>query len=39
MSHGVRKGLHFDPDGHHGEALLTRSPYYNEIFRWLCDES
>ncbi|RDX55582.1 hypothetical protein OH76DRAFT_1468814 [Lentinus brumalis] len=39
MSHGVRKGLHFDPDGHHGEALLTRSPYYNEIFRWLCDEN
>ncbi|KAI0719588.1 hypothetical protein C8T65DRAFT_706265 [Cerioporus squamosus] len=38
-SHGVRKGLHFDPAGHHGEALLRNSPYHSEIFRWLRDEN
>nr|VWO95213.1 Cellulose-growth-specific protein [Ganoderma boninense] len=37
-SHGVRKNLRFDPDGHHGEALLTRSPFHNDIMNWLREE-
>ena len=37
-SHGVRKGLRFDPGGHHGEALLSRSPFHHEILRWLREE-
>ncbi|KAI1795198.1 hypothetical protein LXA43DRAFT_993885 [Ganoderma leucocontextum] len=34
-SHGVRDNLRFDPDGQHGEALLTRSPFHNDIMNWL----
>ncbi|KAJ8481767.1 hypothetical protein ONZ51_g5790 [Trametes cubensis] len=34
-SHGIRKGLWFDPDGHHGQALLSSSPGHNEILNWL----
>ncbi|KAI0677587.1 hypothetical protein C8Q78DRAFT_960231 [Trametes maxima] len=34
-SHGVRKGLWFDPDGRHGQALLSSSPGHHEILRWL----
>ncbi|KAI0375603.1 hypothetical protein BV20DRAFT_959597 [Pilatotrama ljubarskyi] len=37
-SHGVRKGLRFDPEGHHGQALLTSSPCHREIFRWLREQ-
>ncbi|KAI0750717.1 hypothetical protein C8Q80DRAFT_1153583 [Daedaleopsis nitida] len=37
-SHGVRKGLRFDPAAHHGEALLSRSPFYEEILRWLRED-
>ncbi|KAI0774240.1 hypothetical protein C8Q74DRAFT_1200407 [Fomes fomentarius] len=38
-SHGVLKGLRFDPAGHHGEALLSISPFHNEILRWLREEN
>ncbi|KAL1946843.1 hypothetical protein VTO73DRAFT_14947 [Trametes versicolor] len=34
-SHGIRKGLRFDPDGHHGQALLSISPVHNDILQWL----
>ncbi|KAH9853506.1 hypothetical protein C2E23DRAFT_728408 [Lenzites betulinus] len=34
-SHGVRKGLRVDPNGHHSEALLPFSPSQKEILRWL----
>ncbi|KAI0638154.1 hypothetical protein C8Q77DRAFT_414283 [Trametes polyzona] len=37
-SHGVRKGLHFDPDGRHGQALLSSSPGHHEILRWLREQ-
>ncbi|TBU32806.1 hypothetical protein BD311DRAFT_686062 [Dichomitus squalens] len=37
-SHGVRKNLRFDPSGHHGEALLAHSPFYNDILNWLREE-
>ncbi|KAI0832383.1 hypothetical protein BC628DRAFT_1310286 [Trametes gibbosa] len=37
-SHGVRKGIRFDPDGHHGQALLSISPSHNEILRWLREQ-
>ncbi|KAH7914196.1 hypothetical protein BJ138DRAFT_1123730 [Hygrophoropsis aurantiaca] len=36
-SHGVRKGLHLDPDGIHGQALITGGPMHNEILQWLQD--
>jgi len=34
-SHGIRKGLWFDPEGQHGQALLTGGPGHTEILRWL----
>ncbi|KAH7921825.1 hypothetical protein BV22DRAFT_1197913 [Leucogyrophana mollusca] len=34
-SHGVRKGLYFDPDGSHGQALITGGPTHGAILRWL----
>jgi len=34
-SHGVRKGLWFDPNGRHGQALITGGAGHNEILRWL----
>ncbi|CDO71256.1 hypothetical protein BN946_scf184908.g13 [Trametes cinnabarina] len=37
-SHGIRKGLHFDPDGRHGQALLSGSPGHREILRWLREQ-
>ncbi|KAI0702899.1 hypothetical protein BC835DRAFT_1320187 [Cytidiella melzeri] len=37
-SHGIRKGLWFDPDGHHGEALLTGGPGHTEILRWMAEK-
>ena len=36
-SHGIKKGLWFDPDGHHGQALLTGGKGHTEILRWLRD--
>ena len=32
-SHGIRKGLWFDPDGRHGQAMLSVGQ--KEILRWL----
>ncbi|KAH9951617.1 hypothetical protein B0H21DRAFT_874266 [Amylocystis lapponica] len=34
-SHGVRKGLWYDPHGRHGQAMFPNSPGYKEIMRWL----
>jgi len=34
-SHGVRKGLWYDPDGGHGHAMLPSSPAHREILRWI----
>ncbi|KAJ3570200.1 hypothetical protein NP233_g4560 [Leucocoprinus birnbaumii] len=34
-SHGVKKGLWYDPEGRHGQALLAGTPGHEEIFRWL----
>ncbi|KIP10713.1 hypothetical protein PHLGIDRAFT_65260 [Phlebiopsis gigantea 11061_1 CR5-6] len=36
-SHGIRKGLWFDPDGRHGQALLAGGKEHAEILRWLCE--
>ncbi|CAL1707594.1 unnamed protein product [Somion occarium] len=38
-SHGIRKGLWFDPDGRHGQALLTGGEGLKEILRWLRESS
>ncbi|KAF5363284.1 hypothetical protein D9756_000449 [Leucocoprinus leucothites] len=35
ISHGVRKGLWYDPQGRHGQALLKGTTGHEEIFRWL----
>ncbi|KAI0347262.1 hypothetical protein BDW22DRAFT_1480926 [Trametopsis cervina] len=37
-SHGIREGLWFDPDGHHGQALLTGGKGHTEILRWLAEK-
>ncbi|KAI0771592.1 hypothetical protein BD413DRAFT_613097 [Trametes elegans] len=37
-SHGVRKGLLFDPEAHHGQALLSSSPSHHAILRWLREQ-
>ncbi|KAI0773436.1 hypothetical protein BC629DRAFT_1583095 [Irpex lacteus] len=37
-SHGVRDGLWFDPDGHHGQALLSGGKGHTEILRWLAEK-
>lgn len=34
-SHGVRKGLWYDPDGRHGQALLPGSPGHHAVIEWL----
>ncbi|KAI0796702.1 hypothetical protein C8Q75DRAFT_710801 [Abortiporus biennis] len=34
-SHGIRKGLWFDPNGRHGQALLAGGAGHAEILRWL----
>ncbi|KAJ7180173.1 hypothetical protein C8R43DRAFT_912794 [Mycena crocata] len=34
-SHGVRKGLWYDPDGHHGDALQNGGAGHTEVMRWL----
>jgi hypothetical protein len=34
-SHGVQKGLWYDPDGRHGQALLAGGKGHEEILRWL----
>ncbi|KAI9001046.1 hypothetical protein BD414DRAFT_473454 [Trametes punicea] len=37
-SHGIRKGLWYDPNGRHGQALLSSSPGHYEILRWLREQ-
>ncbi|CAK5275613.1 unnamed protein product [Mycena citricolor] len=37
-SHGVKEGLWHDPEGQHGQALLTGSPGLKRIMQWLQDE-
>ncbi|KAJ7283568.1 hypothetical protein C8J57DRAFT_739016 [Mycena rebaudengoi] len=34
-SHGVRKGLWYDPDGKHGQALISGGAGHTEVIRWL----
>lgn len=34
-SHGVRDGLYLDPNGRHGQALITGGDGHNKILRWL----
>ncbi|EPQ59444.1 hypothetical protein GLOTRDRAFT_109691 [Gloeophyllum trabeum ATCC 11539] len=34
-SHGIRKGLWYDPKGRHGQALLAGGEGHAEILRWL----
>jgi len=34
-SHGIRKGLLFDPNGRHGQALLAGGEGHAAILRWL----
>ncbi|CCM03181.1 uncharacterized protein FIBRA_05303 [Fibroporia radiculosa] len=34
-SHGIRKGIWYDPNGRHGQAMLSGSPGHKEILRWL----
>lgn len=36
--HGVGKGLWFDPNGQHGQALVSGSTEHDEIMRWIEDE-
>jgi hypothetical protein len=34
-SHGVRKGIVYDPTGRHGSALLGGSSGFQDILQWL----
>jgi len=34
-SHGVRKGILYTPEHHHGEALLPHTEAYGQIIEWL----
>ena len=34
-SHGVTDGLYYNPNGRHGQALLTTDKAFTEILRWL----
>jgi hypothetical protein len=34
-SHGVRKGVRFDPDGRHGSALVAGSEGLKGVINWL----
>ncbi|KAJ7498836.1 hypothetical protein FB451DRAFT_1117567 [Mycena latifolia] len=34
-SHGVRKGLSYNPTGRHGEALMSGGMQHAEVMRWL----
>ncbi|KII95108.1 hypothetical protein PLICRDRAFT_120922 [Plicaturopsis crispa FD-325 SS-3] len=34
-SHGIRKGLWYDPNGRHGQALIRGGKGHAEILRWL----
>jgi hypothetical protein len=34
-SHGVRKGVRFDPEGRHGSALVAGSEGLKGVIEWL----
>ncbi|KZT12486.1 uncharacterized protein LAESUDRAFT_668166 [Laetiporus sulphureus 93-53] len=34
-AHGIRKGLWYNPNGRHGQAMLSGTPGQKEIFKWL----
>jgi hypothetical protein len=34
-SHGVRKGLWYDPEGRHGQPLIIGGRGHTKIMRWL----
>ncbi|KAF8663421.1 hypothetical protein AX16_000992 [Volvariella volvacea WC 439] len=34
-SHGIHKGLWYDPEARHGQALIVNSPGFTEIMRWI----
>ncbi|KAF8076473.1 hypothetical protein FPV67DRAFT_1406656 [Lyophyllum atratum] len=34
-SHGIKQGIWYDPNGHHGQALLPGSRGHFEILRWV----
>ncbi|OSX60266.1 hypothetical protein POSPLADRAFT_1182745 [Postia placenta MAD-698-R-SB12] len=38
-SHGIRKGLWYDPNGRHGQAMLSGSPGQKEFFNWLLQDN
>ncbi|KAF8351387.1 hypothetical protein F5887DRAFT_1194857 [Amanita rubescens] len=38
-SHGIKKGIWYDPEGHHGQALIVGGPGHIEIIRWLKEDS
>jgi hypothetical protein len=35
MSHGVRKGLYYNPQGQHGLALIPGTESFKESMTWL----
>ncbi|THH32879.1 hypothetical protein EUX98_g1287 [Antrodiella citrinella] len=35
QSHGVNEGLYYDPEGRHGQALLTTDQAFTEVVAWL----
>ena len=35
VSHGVRKGLFYHPEGQHGLALIPGTDGFNELMTWL----
>ncbi|KAF8529187.1 hypothetical protein BU17DRAFT_37601 [Hysterangium stoloniferum] len=38
-SHGVRKGLWFDPKGRHGQALIKGGEGMRQVVNWLLDDN
>ncbi|PFH52793.1 hypothetical protein AMATHDRAFT_1836 [Amanita thiersii Skay4041] len=38
-SHGVKKGLRYDPEGRHGQALMAGGHGHTMILQWLKDSS
>jgi len=37
QSHGVSQGMYYNPNGRHGQALLTTDKAFSEILQWLCE--
>lgn len=34
-SHGMKKGIHFDPEGRHGQALVAGGLSFQKMIHWL----